>query len=311
MNRSAMKQLAGAIGVAAAFYASAASAQSVDDRYPAAARQSTGLAALFSPAAPPPGQALPASVPLPRPAPRTAQRGRGTRTAAATQGRQEELMVSAYSNPTQPVSPGADVFGSWLPRLASSFEPPPPAAAPLAPPMGARPTPPAAIPPVLGDESARRGFRVRARPVPSDLAALIAAKAHKHGVPIALAHAVVTVESNYNPTVTGGGATIGLMQIKHPTARGLGFAGTVKELYDPETNLEWGMKYLGTAYRLAHGDLCGTILRYQAGHRALAMTPAASAYCAKVRYLMGPAADQKRIGIARAPGPRQSALTRP
>jgi soluble lytic murein transglycosylase-like protein len=291
----------------------AASAQTVDDRYPSAARQSTGFSARFAAAAPS-TSTLPASVPMPRPVPRAAAPARAS--TAVKRGRQEELMVTAYSNPTQNVAAGSELFAAWLPRLAPSFEPPPPASAALAPPAD-RPVPPA---PILGDESARRGFRVRARPVSSELAALIAAKAHKHGVPIALAHAVVTVESNYDPTVTGGGATIGLMQIKYPTARGLGFAGTAKELYDPATNLEWGMKYLGGAYKLARGDTCGTILRYQAGHRAIAMTRSAVDYCAKVRYLLGPGAERRRIvdapSLSAPPrlsvsNPRQTSLVRP
>jgi hypothetical protein len=43
------------------------------------------------------------------------------------------------------------------------------------------------------------------------------------------------------------------------------------------------------AYKLAGGDTCGTILRYQAGHRAQAMTGAARAYCAKVQTILASA----------------------
>lgn len=123
-------------------------------------------------------------------------------------------------------------------------------------------------------------------PKASDIEALVTAKAEEHGVPADLAHAVVRVESNYNPTLTGKGATLGLMQIKYATARSLGFTGTPKDLFDPATNLEWGMRYLAGARRLAKGDVCGTILRYQAGHRAVRMTPAANVYCSKVRRLL-------------------------
>ncbi|MBN8919691.1 MAG: transglycosylase SLT domain-containing protein, partial [Rhizobiales bacterium] len=49
---------------------------------------------------------------------------------------------------------------------------------------------------------------------------MVTAAAQKHGVPLALAHAVVRVESNYKPHLIGRGATYGLMQIKYPTARG-------------------------------------------------------------------------------------------
>ncbi|ODN68979.1 hypothetical protein A6302_03703 [Methylobrevis pamukkalensis] len=44
------------------------------------------------------------------------------------------------------------------------------------------------------------------------------------------------------------------------------------QLYEPETNLHWGMTYLAGAYRLAGGDTCGAVLRYNAGHYAKRMT---------------------------------------
>jgi soluble lytic murein transglycosylase-like protein len=100
----------------------------------------------------------------------------------------------------------------------------------------------------------------------TDLSSLVAAKAAAHGVPAALANAVVRVESNYNPRVTGRAGEVGLMQIKYQTARGLGYTGTRAALYDPATNLEWGMRYLAGAQRLAGGSLCGTLARYQGGH---------------------------------------------
>ena len=100
----------------------------------------------------------------------------------------------------------------------------------------------------------------------SSLSALIAAKAAAHGVPVALATAVVRVESNYNPNVTGRAGEVGLMQIKYQTARGLGYSGSRAALYDPATNLEWGMRYLAGAHKLAGGSLCGTLAKYQGGH---------------------------------------------
>jgi soluble lytic murein transglycosylase-like protein len=134
-----------------------------------------------------------------------------------------------------------------------------------------------------------------------DIPALVTAMAHKHGVPVPLAHAVVRVESNYKPHLVGKGATFGLMQIKYPTARGMGFTGKPKDLFDPATNLEWGMRYLAEARRRAKGDLCGTVLRYQGGHYAAHMTRAASIYCMKVRRYMA-AANAARTADASTSG---------
>ena len=115
--------------------------------------------------------------------------------------------------------------------------------------------------------------------------ALIARYAAEYGVPLPLAHAVVEKESGYNAKATGRG-TVGLMQIKPATARGIGYAGSTAGLYDPATNLRWGMKYLGTAYELGGGDICGTALRYQGGHRATRSTPMTQKYCAHLKAIM-------------------------
>jgi len=120
----------------------------------------------------------------------------------------------------------------------------------------------------------------------SEYTKLIRKAAAKHGVPVKIAKAVVEVESNYNPRARGRAGEVGLMQIKPATARGIGYRGSTKALYDPETNLEWGMKYLAGAHKKANGDLCGTILRYNAGHYAKRMNPVSSRYCSKVKRIL-------------------------
>ncbi|WP_375627056.1 MULTISPECIES: lytic transglycosylase domain-containing protein [unclassified Bartonella] len=112
---------------------------------------------------------------------------------------------------------------------------------------------------------------------------LIQKLANKYNVPVNLAHAVVKVESNYKAGIRGAAGEIGLMQIKPSTARGLGFSGSVQDLYDPATNLEYGMRYLARAYKLSGGSTCGTILKYNAGHAAKKMNSISAKYCAKVK----------------------------
>lgn len=96
-------------------------------------------------------------------------------------------------------------------------------------------------------------------------AALIAEHARANGIPVDLAHAVVRHESGYNARATGRAGEVGLMQIKLATARGIGYRGSRQALYDPGTNIRWGMKYLGEARRLAGGSECGTLSRYNGG----------------------------------------------
>ncbi|AGF76074.1 lytic transglycosylase domain-containing protein [Bartonella vinsonii] len=112
---------------------------------------------------------------------------------------------------------------------------------------------------------------------------LIQKFANKYNVPVNLAHAVVRIESNYKARIKGAAGEIGLMQIKPSTARGLGFNGSVQDLYDPATNLEYGMRYLARAYTLSGGNTCGTILKYNAGHGARKMNSISAKYCSKVK----------------------------
>jgi hypothetical protein len=93
---------------------------------------------------------------------------------------------------------------------------------------------------------------------------MIARHAKANLVPEALVHRLVVRESKYDPELIGHGGTIGLMQIKLATARGVGYTGDADGLRDPETNLTWGVKYLAGAYRAAGGDYDRAI-RYFAG----------------------------------------------
>lgn len=113
----------------------------------------------------------------------------------------------------------------------------------------------------------------------------IARHAQKVGVPAPLAKAVIRLESNFRPSASNKG-NYGLMQIRLGTARSLGYRGGPGGLLDAETNLTYGMKYLAQAYRLAGGDTCGTIMRYQSGHGATRMSSANRAYCSRARGLM-------------------------
>lgn len=116
--------------------------------------------------------------------------------------------------------------------------------------------------------------------------ALVQKHAEANDVPAALAQALVQVESSHNPKATGRRGEIGLLQIKPQTARAMGFKGPAKALYDPETNLTWGMKYLGKAHDLSGGDICGTLRRYNAGLDAGRKSAASNKFCRKVKSVM-------------------------
>ena len=116
--------------------------------------------------------------------------------------------------------------------------------------------------------------------------ALISKYAGQYNVPVALATAVIRVESNFNPMARGSHGEIGLMQIKPATARMMGYSGSAKGLFDPETNIKYGMKYLAAAHDLGGGQTCNTILKYNAGHGATRMNPVSKSYCGKVLAML-------------------------
>ena len=94
---------------------------------------------------------------------------------------------------------------------------------------------------------------------------MIAKYASAYDVPVKLVHHVVRRESNYNPKAYRNG-NYGLMQIRYRTAKGMGYRGSPKGLYDPETNLKYAVKYLRGAYVTARGDQKEADWLYRTGY---------------------------------------------
>src|ERR1700681_2387319 len=97
---------------------------------------------------------------------------------------------------------------------------------------------------------------------------LVARHAQANALPEALVHRVIVRESRYQPHLVGRGGTIGLMQIKLATARGLGYTGTAEGLRDPNTNLTYAVKYLAGACRAANGNHNRAVTYYASGYYA-------------------------------------------
>ncbi len=96
--------------------------------------------------------------------------------------------------------------------------------------------------------------------------AMVSEHARANGLPEALVHRVIVRESRYQPHLVGRGGTIGLMQIKLATARGLGYTGNAAGLHDPNTNLTYAVRYLAGAYRAANGNPDRAVHYYAAGY---------------------------------------------
>lgn len=99
---------------------------------------------------------------------------------------------------------------------------------------------------------------------------LVATHAKANLVPEALVHRVIVRESKYKADLIGRGGTVGLMQIKLATARGVGYKGDAEGLRDPDTNLAYGVKYLAGAYRAAKGDHDRAVHYYASGYYQVA-----------------------------------------
>jgi soluble lytic murein transglycosylase-like protein len=86
-----------------------------------------------------------------------------------------------------------------------------------------------------------------------------------YNVPEDLVHRVVQRESRYNPGAYNGGH-FGLMQIKHATARSMGFDGPASGLFDAETNLKYAVKYLRGAWLVADNNRDNAVRLYARGY---------------------------------------------
>lgn len=115
---------------------------------------------------------------------------------------------------------------------------------------------------------------------------IIRKHAKLNGIDYELARAIIYTESSFRVNALGSRGEIGLMQIKPATARGMGYRGTKNQLYLPENNIKYGMKYLKKAQDRGGGTVCGMILKYNAGLYAKRMNPISARYCQKVKRLM-------------------------
>ena len=114
-----------------------------------------------------------------------------------------------------------------------------------------------------------------------NLDALIARHAAANNLPEDLVRRVIKRESGGNARAVSAG-NYGLMQIKLPTARSMGYTGTAAGLLDADTNMTYAVKYLAGAYRVANGNSSRAVHYYAAGYY----------YAAKNRGMAMPSSDR-------------------
>jgi soluble lytic murein transglycosylase-like protein len=110
-------------------------------------------------------------------------------------------------------------------------------------------------------EASASGFRLK----PSRYSSQIMAAAHETKVDPALIHAVITVESGYNPSARSRAGAVGLMQLMPETARRYG----VTNRLDPSQNIHGGARYLRDLKAMFGNNLQLVIAAYNAGEEAV------------------------------------------
>lgn len=125
-----------------------------------------------------------------------------------------------------------------------------------------------------GSPSLRRFAEVRRRSVGSyasafrigeELAGLIFETALREGLDPELAFRLVRVESSFRRGAVGPAGSIGLAQVRPSTARWLEPAISRDRLFDPETNLRLGFRYLRLLLDRYGGDPRLALLAYNRG----------------------------------------------
>ena len=110
-----------------------------------------------------------------------------------------------------------------------------------------------------------RTVPVLRQPADQKINRLLRDAARKHELDPTLVQAVIQVESNYNPKAVSRKGALGLMQLIPATARRYG----VSDPFDPQQNIEGGVRHLRDLLDLFEGDLNLALAGYNAGVNAV------------------------------------------
>ncbi len=88
---------------------------------------------------------------------------------------------------------------------------------------------------------------------------------NRYSVPEALAYAVISTESNFNPKAVSSVGAQGLMQLMPKTAAAM----AVSDPFDPEQNITGGVRYIRELANIFNGDMVRIIAGYNAGPGAV------------------------------------------
>jgi len=98
-----------------------------------------------------------------------------------------------------------------------------------------------------------------------DYQQVIEAKSKEYNMKTSLIKAVIRTESDWDAVAVSKKGAMGLMQLMPATARDM----DVKNLFDPEENIEGGIKYLRYLLNKFNGDLSLALAAYNAGPKTV------------------------------------------
>ena len=137
----------------------------------------------------------------------------------------------------------------------------------------------------------------------AELDKIIADAAARNNVDVNLVRAVIKVESNFNPSARSRKGAMGLMQLMPGTARTL----NVSNPYDPQQNVDAGVRHLKSLLDTYNGDLNRSLAAYNAGagavDRSHGVPPYAEtrSYVRRIKTLYGAGDTQWLTGPTAAP----------
>jgi soluble lytic murein transglycosylase-like protein len=116
------------------------------------------------------------------------------------------------------------------------------------------------------DSTAQPAATPNRRPTtPQELDKMVEDTAQKHRVDPRLVRAVISTESNWNAGAISRTGAQGLMQLIPGTAQQMG----VTDAFDPEQNVDGGVRYLGLMLTRYNGDVHKALAAYNAGPGAV------------------------------------------
>jgi soluble lytic murein transglycosylase-like protein len=116
---------------------------------------------------------------------------------------------------------------------------------------------------------------------PEEIDQSIVMAAARHNVDPNLVRAVVKVESNFNSNAVSRKGAMGLMQLMPSTARSL----NVKNPFDPDQNVDAGVRHLKQLLENYNGDVNLTLAAYNAGSGAVARSSGVPHYAETQNYV--------------------------